>query len=144
MEHAFKNEMFFFHLDEGDGPGTSLMLSSHQVSIQFPSSFVQNQSFQPNNVGFWSILFYGRELILKLFCFKSFLQKLTSKNFSGEIRAAKDVEIFLERPTLLLELHETSLQGIVDTMLNKMIADSDGEDIDFDTARMAFFTHDSG
>lgn len=70
-------------------------------------------------------------------------QKLKPKNFLGEIRAAKDVEIFLVRPTLLLGLHETSLQGIVDAMLTKMITDADGEDINFDEARMAFFTHDS-
>ena len=71
-------------------------------------------------------------------------QKLISKNFSEEIRAAKDVEIFLERPTLLLGLHETSLQGIVDKMLEKLISVIGGEDIDFENARMAFFTHDSG
>lgn len=71
-------------------------------------------------------------------------QKLKPKNFLGEIRAAKDVEIFLVRPTLLLGLHETSLQGIVDAMLTKMITDADGEDINFDEACMAFFTHDSG
>ena len=72
------------------------------------------------------------------------LQKLISKNFSEEIRAAKDVEIFLERPTLLLGVHETSLQGIVDKMLEKLISVIGGEDIDFEDARMAFFTHDSG
>ena len=71
-------------------------------------------------------------------------QKLISKNFSEEIRAAKDVETFLERPTLLLGLHETSLQGIVDKMLEKLISVIGGEDIDFEDARMAFFTHDSG
>ena len=71
-------------------------------------------------------------------------QKLASKNFLGEIRAAKDVEIFLERPTLLLGLHETSLQGIVDAMLQKVIANTGGEDINFEQARVAFFTHDSG
>ena len=66
------------------------------------------------------------------------------KNFSGEIRAAKDVEIFLERPTLLLGLQETSLQGIIDAMLQKMITREDAKDINFDQARMAFFTSDSG
>lgn len=70
-------------------------------------------------------------------------QKLISKNFSEEIRAAKDVETFLDRPTLLLGLHETSLQGIVDKMLEKLISVIGGEDIDFEDARMAFFTHDS-
>ncbi|XP_078353100.1 solute carrier family 4 member 11-like isoform X2 [Oculina patagonica] len=70
-------------------------------------------------------------------------QKLISKNFNGEIRAAKDVETFLERPTLLLALHETSLQGIVDKMLEKLISVIGDEDIDFEEARMAFFTHDS-
>lgn len=70
-------------------------------------------------------------------------QKLISKNFHEEIRAAKDIETFLERPTLLLDLHETSLEGIVDAMLKKMITDSDVEDINFEDARMAFFTHDS-
>ncbi|XP_020617699.1 sodium bicarbonate transporter-like protein 11 isoform X1 [Orbicella faveolata] len=70
-------------------------------------------------------------------------QKLISKNFTEEIRAAKDVETFLERPTLLLGLHETSLQGIVDKMLEKLISVIGGEDIDFEDARMAFFTHDS-
>lgn len=70
-------------------------------------------------------------------------QKLMPKNFSGEIRAAKDVEIFLERPTLLLGLQETSLQGIIDAMLQKMITREDAKDINFDQARMAFFTSDS-
>lgn len=71
-------------------------------------------------------------------------QKLISKNFCEEVRAAKDVETFLERPTLLLGLHETSLQGIVDKMLEKLICVIGGEDIDFEDARMAFYTHDSG
>lgn len=73
-----------------------------------------------------------------------FFQKLISKNFSEEIRAAKDVETFLERPTLLLGLQETSLQGIIDKMLEKLISVIGGDDIDFEEARMAFFTHDSG
>lgn len=70
-------------------------------------------------------------------------QKLPSKNFCAEIRAAKDVETFLERPTLLLGLHETSLQGIIDAMLKKLITVIGGEDIDFEEARLSFFTHDS-
>lgn len=70
-------------------------------------------------------------------------QKLMPKNFSGEIRASKDVEIFLERPTLLLDLQETSLQGIIDAMLQKMITGADAKYISFDQARMAFFTKDS-
>ena len=72
------------------------------------------------------------------------MQKLPSKNFCAEIRAAKDVETFLERPTLLLGLHETSLQGIIDAMLKKLITVIGGEDIDFEEARLSFFTHDSG
>lgn len=75
---------------------------------------------------------------------KLFFQKLMPKNFSGEIRASKDVEIFLERPTLLLDLQETSLQGIIDAMLQKMITGADAKYISFDQARMAFFTKDSG
>lgn len=71
-------------------------------------------------------------------------QKLVSKNFSEEIRAAKDIETFLERPTLLLGLQETSLEGIVDAMLKKIITDSEDEDINFEDARIAFFTQDSG
>ncbi|XP_022783031.1 sodium bicarbonate transporter-like protein 11 [Stylophora pistillata] len=70
-------------------------------------------------------------------------QKLPSKNFCAEIRAAKDVETFLERPILLLGLQETSLQGIIDAMLKKLITVIGGEDIDFEEARLAFFTHDS-
>jgi len=70
-------------------------------------------------------------------------QKLASKSFSAEVRAAKDVETFLERPALLLGLHETSLQGIVDKMLEKLISVTGGEDIDFEDARMAFCTHDT-
>lgn len=70
-------------------------------------------------------------------------QKLVSKNFSEEIRAAKDIETFLERPTLLLGLQETSLEGIVDAMLKKIITDSEDEDINFEDARIAFFTQDS-
>ena len=70
-------------------------------------------------------------------------QKLISKSFSEEIRAAKDVETFLERPTLLLGLNETSLQGIVDKIL-ELISVIGGDDIDFEEARMAFVAHDSG
>ncbi|XP_073259090.1 solute carrier family 4 member 11-like isoform X2 [Porites lutea] len=70
-------------------------------------------------------------------------QKLVSKNFSEEIRAAKDIETFLERPTLLLGLQETSLEGIVDAMLKKIITDAEDEDINFEDARIAFFTQDS-
>jgi sodium borate transporter 11 len=43
------------------------------------------------------------------------------KDFGAEVRASMDVDQFLQQAVLLLDIAETSLDGIVDKMLRKVI-----------------------
>ncbi|EDO41502.1 predicted protein [Nematostella vectensis] len=50
-------------------------------------------------------------------------QKIDMKNFSTEVRARKDIDRFLEKPTVLLNVHKTKIEDIIDLMLDKIIED---------------------
>jgi len=42
------------------------------------------------------------------------------KDFGAEVRASMDVDQFLQQAVLLLDITETSVEGIVDRMLRKV------------------------
>ncbi|KAH7934992.1 hypothetical protein HPB52_002568 [Rhipicephalus sanguineus] len=46
-------------------------------------------------------------------------ERLPMKDFGAEVRASMDVDQFLIQAVLLLDVQETSLEGIVDKMLQK-------------------------
>ncbi|KAH6940738.1 hypothetical protein HPB50_005779 [Hyalomma asiaticum] len=48
-------------------------------------------------------------------------ERLPMKDFGAEVRASMDVDQFLIQAVLLLDVQETSLEGIVDKMLQKGI-----------------------
>ncbi|OTF76434.1 hypothetical protein BLA29_006697, partial [Euroglyphus maynei] len=50
----------------------------------------------------------------------SSFQRLPMKDFGAEVRASMDVDQFLQQAVLLLDISETSLEGIVDRMLRKV------------------------
>lgn len=50
----------------------------------------------------------------------SSFQRLPMKDFGAEVRASMDVDQFLQQAVLLLDITETSLEGIVDRMLRKV------------------------
>ena len=56
------------------------------------------------------------EIMLMHSCF----QRLPMKDFGAEVRASMDVDQFLQQAVLLLDITETSLEGIVDKMLRKV------------------------
>ena len=56
------------------------------------------------------------EIMLMHSCF----QRLPMKDFGAEVRASMDVDQFLQQAVLLLDVTETSLEGIVDKMLRKV------------------------
>ena len=70
-------------------------------------------------------------------------QKVPLKDFSNEVRAHMDIKKFLNNTVLLLDLHETSLDAIIDEMLHKLL-DTPESKLAFDQARSALFTHDNG
>ncbi|EDO40611.1 predicted protein, partial [Nematostella vectensis] len=70
-------------------------------------------------------------------------QKIDMKNFSTEVRARKDIDRFLEKPTVLLNVHKTKIEDIIDLMLDKIIEDKQLQKVNFSAARTAFFTKDS-
>lgn len=47
------------------------------------------------------------------------LQKLPMKDFAAEIRAHLDVEQFLSQAQLMLDVHETNVESILDAMLHQ-------------------------
>ena len=65
------------------------------------------------------------------------------KNFYHEVRAEKDVERFVNNPTILLDLHQSTPLGIVDAMLTKLM-ENEHIDCDLSEARAHFFRKDSG
>ena len=72
-------------------------------------------------------------------------QKIPMKDFHAEIRAYKDVEDFLNRTLLILNLHKTGLTEIIDAMLAKLHEKEDiGSQFTMEEARQAIFTQDSG
>ncbi len=67
------------------------------------------------------------------------------KDFSAEVRATMDVENYLNQATLILDLHEHSVEDILNQMLSRMLKN---EEKDFnealEDAKKSLFTHDSG
>lgn len=53
-----------------------------------------------------------------LFC--NILQKIPMKDFGAEVRASMDVVQFLNQAVLFLDIHETSLDAIIDKILQKV------------------------
>ncbi|OWF45125.1 sodium bicarbonate transporter-like protein 11 isoform X2 [Mizuhopecten yessoensis] len=68
-------------------------------------------------------------------------EKLPLKDFSLEIRAAMDIQRFLNNTVLLLDLNKISMDEIIDEILHKMLDGTESE-VSFDQARSALFTHD--
>jgi sodium borate transporter 11 len=50
----------------------------------------------------------------------STFQRLPMKDFGAEVRASMDVDQFLQQAVLLLDVNETSLEGIVDRIVKKV------------------------
>ncbi|GFU20365.1 uncharacterized protein NPIL_98051 [Nephila pilipes] len=48
------------------------------------------------------------------------LQRLPMKDFAAEVRASMDVDQFLNQAVLLLDVQDTSVEGIIDKMLHKL------------------------
>ena len=61
----------------------------------------------------------SRIRIPEMLMYSSF-QRLPMKDFGAEVRASMDVDQFLQQAVLLLDITETSLEGIVDRMLRKV------------------------
>jgi hypothetical protein len=73
------------------------------------------------------------------------LQKVPLKDFHAEIRAFKDVEDFLSRTLLMLDLQKIGLTQIIDAMVKKILEKKEvSAQTSLDEARQAIFTQDSG
>ena len=71
-------------------------------------------------------------------------EKIPMKDFHAEIRAYKDVEDFVNRTLLILNLQQTGLPEIIDAMLRKLHEKKDVEPtFSMEEARQAIFTQDS-
>ena len=72
-------------------------------------------------------------------------QKLPMKDFAAEIRAHLDVEQFLSQAQLMLDVHETNVERILDSMLHHLLDHDDQTGpAAFTEAKKVLFTHDSG
>nr|XP_015925621.1 sodium bicarbonate transporter-like protein 11 isoform X1 [Parasteatoda tepidariorum] len=69
-------------------------------------------------------------------------ERLPMKDFAAEVRASMDVDQFLNQAVLLLDVQETSVEGIIDKMLHKVL-DSRESLITISEAKEAIFTEDS-
>lgn len=65
------------------------------------------------------------------------------KDFTAEIRASVDVENFLNQTRLLLDLHESSLELIMDSLLHHLL-DQVEHPSAFNEAKKLLYTHDNG
>ncbi|KAA0204065.1 hypothetical protein HAZT_HAZT009416 [Hyalella azteca] len=75
----------------------------------------------------------------------SFLQKVPMKDFGSEVRASLDIAHFLQSAVLQLDVQDTTLDGITDLLLSRVL----GENSDEPTCSMAeaksiLFTTDTG
>ena len=75
-------------------------------------------------------------LVPQITLFNCCLQRLPMKDFGAEVRAAMDVDQFLQQAVLLLDVNETSIEGIVDRMVGKVSF--------FGKYFLNFFTYDGG
>lgn len=67
------------------------------------------------------------------------------KDFHAEIRAFKDVEDFLSRTLLMLDLQKTGLTQIIEAMVQKLLEKKEvSTQTSLEEARHAIFTQDSG
>ncbi|XP_064477562.1 solute carrier family 4 member 11-like isoform X2 [Ornithodoros turicata] len=68
-------------------------------------------------------------------------ERLPMKDFGAEVRASMDVDQFLIQAVLLLDVQETSLEGIVDKMLHKVL---EGREhlATITEAKSSLFTHE--
>lgn len=74
-----------------------------------------------------------------------FEQKVPLKDFHAEIRAFKDVEDFLSRTLLMLDLQKTGLTQIIEAMVQKLLEKKEvSAQTSLEEARHAIFTQDSG
>ena len=60
-----------------------------------------------------------------------------------EVRAHMDIKKFLNNTKLILDLHQISLDAIIDEILHKLIDGTENK-VAFDQAKSALFTHDFG
>nr|XP_022313416.1 sodium bicarbonate transporter-like protein 11 isoform X2 [Crassostrea virginica] len=71
-------------------------------------------------------------------------EKVPLKDFHAEIRAFKDVEDFLSRTLLMLDLQKTGLPQIIDAMVKKLLEKKEvSSQTSLEEARHAIFTQDS-
>ncbi|XP_053656324.1 uncharacterized protein [Cherax quadricarinatus] len=70
------------------------------------------------------------------------LQKVPMKDFGSEVRASMDIAHFLSQATLVLDVGETSLEGICDMLLTKLL-EQDEPLCSVAEAKSILFTHDT-
>lgn len=63
------------------------------------------------------------------------------KDFGSEIRASMDVENFLNRTLLFLDVPDKNPENVLENMLKNLLAD---ESCSIEEAKKAIFTSDSG
>ena len=61
------------------------------------------------------------------------------KDFSREIRAQKDIKSFIESSEVLLDIPESSLEPIIDCLLEKMIVSDDRETVTVEEVKSSIF-----
>ena len=71
-------------------------------------------------------------------------QKVPMKDFGSEVRATMDIEHFLQTAVLLIDVQETSLEGITDLLLEEVLTTQDEPLCTKNEAKSILFTHDTG
>ena len=71
------------------------------------------------------------------------LEKVPMKDFAAEIRAHLDVEHFLNQAQLMLDIQETNVDQILDSMLKHLLGQEESATA-YIEAKRVLFTRDSG
>lgn len=66
------------------------------------------------------------------------------KDFSNEVRATLDIDNFVCQASLLLDVTETTVESIMDRLLEKLLEGDEREEIITKEAKSVLFSHDSG
>lgn len=129
-------------LERGEGDGTKRIPSS---SSKATDTAAPNSSSANNFPLSASIVSHPYQYWQYPQLMASFLQKVPMKDFGSEVRASLDIAHFLQSAVLALDVQDTTLDGITDLLLSKVL----GENNDEPTCSMAeaksiLFTTDTG
>lgn len=119
-------------------PATSVVA---MVPLASPNAIIENIPISPNSILSASVQYQRTYFLPQLMA--SSLQKVPMKDFGSEVRASLDIAHFLQSAVMLLDVQDTTLDGITDLLLAKVL-EQDEPMCSLTEAKSILFTTDTG